>query len=403
MATKTTGSIFNDSANQSKWATWTKYFSFPISTINDALNNTSNVPDNAKINSVTINVSVKYECASAANVYFKFGIGDNGSINSELMGENQIGSLSMTKSETQSKTLPISSNTSPYAISTVNGSYFTICIYTGNYSNKTFWVTDVTLTIDYEIPTYTITANSNNSSYGTVSGGGTYNNGTTVKLTATPKTGCKFVKWSDGNTDNPRTVTVTGNASYTAEFGLEKYTLTIDRGDHGIVKGNDSTTYNYGDTVTLEVEAHPGYLFKKWSDGNTDNPRTITITGDASYSVVYERGCYISVGEVSDQGTIEGATHGSCYEKGTTLTVTAIPNVGYQFKSWVIKVGENSSTFPTDNPLTLVLTEDTVISAIFTEALPEFISAQLLYSDKQVSQSNKVKAGEGFRIIIDVQ
>ena len=53
---------------------------------------------------------------------------------------------------------------------------------------------------------------------GTVTGGGTYNYGTKPTLTATPATGYKFVKWSDGVTTASRTVTVTGDATYTAYF-----------------------------------------------------------------------------------------------------------------------------------------------------------------------------------------
>ena len=35
--------------------------------------------------------------------------------------------------------------------------------------------------------------------------------GTTLTLTATPKTGKQFVKWSNGTTDNPATIVATGN------------------------------------------------------------------------------------------------------------------------------------------------------------------------------------------------
>ena len=66
--------------------------------------------------------------------------------------------------------------------------------------------------------TFVITANSNNPAWGTVTGGGTYEDGETATLTATPAQGYCFVQWNDGNTSNPRTVTVTGNATYTATF-----------------------------------------------------------------------------------------------------------------------------------------------------------------------------------------
>lgn len=68
---------------------------------------------------------------------------------------------------------------------------------------------------------YTITVNSNNTAWGTVTGGGTYAENATATLTATAKEGYKFVQWNDGNTSNPRTITVTADATYTATFAEE--------------------------------------------------------------------------------------------------------------------------------------------------------------------------------------
>lgn len=65
---------------------------------------------------------------------------------------------------------------------------------------------------------YTVNVLSGNSSMGTVEGGGTFPLGTSVTIEAHPYEGYKFVRWDDGNTDNPRTVTVTGNATYVAHF-----------------------------------------------------------------------------------------------------------------------------------------------------------------------------------------
>lgn len=66
--------------------------------------------------------------------------------------------------------------------------------------------------------TYTITVTSANPTMGTVTGGGTYNSGATATLTAMPNSGYHFVRWQDNNTQNPRTITVTANATYTAYF-----------------------------------------------------------------------------------------------------------------------------------------------------------------------------------------
>ena len=91
-------------------------------------------------------------------------------------------------------------------------------------SSATFAPTNVTESKTYTakatatVNQYTITVNSDDTSMGTATGGGTYDYGESVRITATPKTDYRFVQWSDGNTTNPRTITVTGNATYTAEF-----------------------------------------------------------------------------------------------------------------------------------------------------------------------------------------
>ena len=78
--------------------------------------------------------------------------------------------------------------------------------------------TDEPVTPEPTTPQYTITVTANNDAYGTVTGGGVYDSAATATLTATPNEGYKFVNWDDGNTQNPRIVTVTSNASYIANF-----------------------------------------------------------------------------------------------------------------------------------------------------------------------------------------
>lgn len=43
-------------------------------------------------------------------------------------------------------------------------------------------------------------------------------------------------------------------------------------------------TANEGDVIVLEVTPNDGYEFNGWADGNTDNPRTITMTADVALS-----------------------------------------------------------------------------------------------------------------------
>ena len=77
---------------------------------------------------------------------------------------------------------------------------------------------DVTLTVLFDTVYYTLAVSSNNPEWGSVSGGGEYAYGSEVEITATPNEGYYFVRWSDGELDNPRVVFVMENMELTAEF-----------------------------------------------------------------------------------------------------------------------------------------------------------------------------------------
>ena len=66
-----------------------------------------------------------------------------------------------------------------------------------------------------------ITLQVNNESMGRVTGGGEYELDEHVKLEAIPNAGYHFEKWDDGNTDNPRRLTVTCDMVLTAMFAKD--------------------------------------------------------------------------------------------------------------------------------------------------------------------------------------
>ena len=81
---------------------------------------------------------------------------------------------------------------------------------------------------------YTITtAVEQGAAVGQVTGGGSYVSGAQVSLTATAVDDCyEFEKWKEDNgTANPRQITITGNATYTAVFKKKTYTITLQSGD----------------------------------------------------------------------------------------------------------------------------------------------------------------------------
>lgn len=105
--------------------------------------------------------------------------------------------------------------------------------------------------------------------------------GATLRLEAMPIEGYKFKQWNDGNTSNPRNVTVIDDAIYCAEF-VESGETTPSSTYHFTVKAEDCQQAFVCDmepSTQITLYAHPeeGNAFIAWSDGNTDNPRTITL------------------------------------------------------------------------------------------------------------------------------
>ena len=83
------------------------------------------------------------------------------------------------------------------------------------------------MTAWFETNEYTLTAAPNYNLMGTVTGGGVYEYGDTVTISATPAANCYFVRWSDSDTNATRDVVVLGDASYVAVFAYYPVSLTV--------------------------------------------------------------------------------------------------------------------------------------------------------------------------------
>ena len=105
-------------------------------------------------------------------------------------------------------------------------------------------------------------------------------------ITATPNEGYEFTRWSDGNTENPRTVSLTSDTAFMAIFTEAVSTPTITLTVNNEAMGSASYTMD-GNTAVLTATANEGYSFLTWSDGNMENPRTVTITSDTTFMAIF--------------------------------------------------------------------------------------------------------------------
>ena len=113
-----------------------------------------------------------------------------------------------------------------------------------------------------------------------------------VSLLAIPNSGKYFSKWTCVRNGaaaqeylvNPCVFDMTCDISVQAVFSDSPnsnttYTLNIRQPDIGSVTGaSDGQVFTYGQTATLTVAPGNDGEFISWNDGNTDNPRTFTMT-----------------------------------------------------------------------------------------------------------------------------
>ena len=167
---------------------------------------------------------------------------------------------------------------------------FVTCGYLYLYQNSTDW-TNLFSNISVENPIFDVilVVESNDNQFGfveiTTQPNCTDNQ---AVFSATPNTGYCFYQWNDGNTTNPRTVNVNSNITYTAVFEhIPLITVLANDVSYGTVAVAQFPTCSNNFQGIISATPHTGYYFTQWNDGNTSNPRTVTVNADISYTAIF--------------------------------------------------------------------------------------------------------------------
>ena len=217
-----------------------------------------------------------------------------------------------------------------------------------------------------------------------------------TEVTAVPNFGYRFVGWSDGSTENPRTdYYVTADVDVTAEFVLTSYyTLTYTAGPNGTIVGVSPQIVEEGSDGT-EVTAVPnfGYRFVGWSDGSTENPRTdYYVTADVDVTAEFVLTSYYTLTYTAGpNGTIVGVSPQTVEEGSDGTEVTAVPNTGYHFVGW--------SDGSTENPRSdYGVTSDVNVTAAFVLTPPPIVTTDLTSGATTAADVAQALVGPGVTI-----
>ena len=253
---------------------------------------------------------------------------------------------------------------------------------------------------------YTITVSANPANGGTVAGGGTYQQGQSCTVQATPASGYTFLRWTENgtqvSTNASYTFTVTGNRTLVAQFQAQpqNYTISVSANptNGGTVTGGG--TYQQGQTCTVSATPANGYTFVKWTEnGNqvsTNANYTFTVTGNRTLVAQFQAQSYYIA--TTSNPTNGGTTSGNgLYQYGETCTLTATPAQGYDFVNWK----ENGNVVSTEASYSFTVTNGRNLTANFTLQTIEIMTSVNPAEGGTATGSGTYNYGDEVTIIVE--
>lgn len=207
-----------------------------------------------------------------------------------------------------------------------------------------------------------LNVNSDNLEMGSVSGGGRYPTGHTRTISATPNTGYYFQEWNDGNTENPRTITLDRDTTFTAYFygsGPTMYAVTAvpNNSAWGSVSGGGN--YPENTDVVLTAVPEQGSVFDHWNDGCQQSVRTITVTSDTLFIAFFRQLQVYTVTVDANNREWGSVSGGGDYLENSEVELSAEPESFAVFEQW--SDGDQQSV------RTITVTSDTLFTAFFRQ------------------------------------
>ena len=145
------------------------------------------------------------------------------------------------------------------------------------------------------------------------------------------------------------------------------HTLTISKGTGGIVDPS-AGSHSYRSGALARVLATPGsaYRLASWGGDCADTARTetacvLTIDADKTASVTFERAQTLTT-SAGANGSVDPPAGSHRYATGSSVTVTATADDGYQVASWG---GDCAGTAATETTCTLTMGGDRTASVTF--------------------------------------
>jgi hypothetical protein len=179
----------------------------------------------------------------------------------------------------------------------------------------------------------TVTLQGNPSAGGACAGGGTFQAGSSIAISATASVNWVFTQWHDGVTNRSRTIVVPQtNITYTANFRSNAVLSVVANPPEGGACAGGGV-YEAGSNIMISATASVSWVFTGWNDGVTNRSRTIIMPQtNITYTANFRSNALLTVqASPADGGVVAG---GGIYEAGMSVVISATAAVNWVFTGW---------------------------------------------------------------------
>lgn len=169
-----------------------------------------------------------------------------------------------------------------------------------------------------------------------------------------------FIQGKDEVAETP-VLTKAVNEYANGSAGGIKHVLNLEDNTTGFTMETELTTSAFAFTDAQREEAY--IIIRNWQPSvNTKNSYLFYMSIDAAVTVTAEQVTFATEVSPADAGSVEQTPSGTEFDRGSSVTVEAVPAFGYQFAKWTDAAGQDVSSM---NPYTLKLDGNTVLKAVF--------------------------------------
>ena len=204
---------------------------------------------------------------------------------------------------------------------------------------------------------------------GTISGAGQYPFGTTVTVNAIPENNYVFSHWIGENLNDinasSTSILINQNQQISAVFvekPPEQKSVFLSSSPSNAGSTTGSGSYPEGELIQISATPLYGYEFSHWDGQNisdvNSSATTVLVENDQNITAHFQALSY----QVNISSSLGGSVEGTgTYTHGSTISISANPENGYQFETW------SGADLP--NPLlesfSLEITKDLNLTATF--------------------------------------